>query len=88
MQRSDTPLKSNSGKRRAIDSGYRERLRPANDWEDEIVKRLVLNRWAKEQHRQTGDGRLLETFLKRSSAALNTLAELRKRRVPPPAETK
>ncbi len=64
-----------------IDSGYRARFRPATDWEDEIVTRLVLSRWAGEQHRRTGDSRMVETFLRRSSSALNTLAELR-RRVP------
>lgn len=65
--------------RRVIDSGYRERLRPANEWEDQAVKRLVLARWAKEQHRKTGDDRLLETFLKRTSKAIGTLAALRSR---------
>lgn len=66
------------------DSGYRNRLRPATDWEDEIVKRLVLSRWAGEQHRRTGDSRMLETFIRRQSSALNTLADLRKRNEPKP----
>lgn len=63
-----------------VSRSYRRRLRPSNDWEDDQVKRLILNRWAAEEtHRPTGSARLVDSFLRRSSNALETLVKLRKR---------
>lgn len=71
---------SNPGvSRDAVSRAYRRRFRPTDDWEDDMVKRLVLNRWAAERYRPTGSAKLVDSFLRRSSSALETLVNLRKR---------
>jgi hypothetical protein len=54
---------------------FRRRL-PTNQWEDEMVKRLVLNRWERDKGKPVNRDRAAETFLKRQANAKETLAAL------------
>jgi hypothetical protein len=58
---------------------FRRRLLP-NQWEDEMVKRLVLNRWERDRGKPVNRDRAAETFLKRQANAKETLAALHRNR--------
>lgn len=60
---------------------FRRRL-ATNQWEDEMVKRLVLNRWERDKGKPVNRDRAAETFLKRQANARETLAALNKEREP------
>ena len=59
---------------------YRARFQPANQWEDEAVKRLVLKRWERDKGKPMNRDRMAETFLKRQANALETLAAMKRSR--------